>query len=210
MSWKLLSRVNGGKLWTESVNNKPKDWHHPDFKDCTHLTMHRVPPQTANTQTDRAGPHKYLSAYHQITRRMKQQNEADNFLSSVNLYVPSDSLYSLLFKKKFLNTLTIVARLGEKKKVKLLLGSHHGPSRLCKVRLNESLLFNSSGANFWLMILKTLKLNGQFLNSYRIHRVLGYLQYSLQHSRGLLVVLCWRVCKIYKKSPLLVKNTNGH
>lgn len=79
------------------------------------LTMHRVPPQTAKTQTDRAGAHKYLSAYHQITCRMKQQNEADNFLNSVNLYVPSESLYSLLFNF-FKNTLPIVARLGEKKK----------------------------------------------------------------------------------------------
>lgn len=60
------------------------------------------------------------------------------------------------------------------------------------------------------MILKTPKTNGQFLNSYSINRVLGYLQSSLQHSQGLLVVLCWRVCKIWKKSPLLVKNTNGH
>lgn len=79
------------------------------------LAMHRVPPQTAKTQTDRAGAHKYLSAYHQITCRMKQQNEADNFLNSVNLYVPSESLYSLLFNF-FKNTLPIVARLGEKKK----------------------------------------------------------------------------------------------
>lgn len=55
------------------------------------------------------------------------------------------------------------------------------------------------------MILKTPKMNGQFLNSYSINRVLGYLQSSLQHSRGLLVVLFWRVCKIWKKSPLLVK-----
>lgn len=62
--------------------------------------MHRVPLQTAkNPKIDRAGAHKYLSAYHLITRRMKQQNEADNFLSFFNLYVPSDSLYSLLFKK---------------------------------------------------------------------------------------------------------------